>query len=78
MTTTQLRRLQEYYSADLLNLAFHHIDAVVYQITLIHIAMAGLRKQRLIVGAAISVYVAGGFAPAIGLGFYNHAPEQFP
>jgi hypothetical protein len=71
MTTKQLRRLQEDYCAGLLYLAFHHIYVVVYQITRINIAMPGLRKQLLIFGAAMSVFVAGGFAPAIGLRFYN-------
>jgi hypothetical protein len=40
----------------------HHIDAVVYPITHVHIPMPRLPKQRLITGAAPAVSVASGLA----------------
>jgi hypothetical protein len=55
----------------------HHIDAVVYPITHVHIPMPRLPKQRLITGAAPAVSVAGRFSLAISLSLNNFTPCFF-
>ena len=56
----------------------HHIDAVVYPITHVHIPMPRLPKQGVVARGTAAVYVASGLALAISLCLHNHAPQQLP
>ena len=57
-------------------MAIHHIHAVVYPITHIHVKPPRFTKQSCVAWGAAAIAVAGGVVLGIRLGFHKYAPQQ--